>query len=46
MGEIETPRLILRQWQASDYEPFIAMNMDSEVMRYFPATKPASKPWR
>lgn len=39
MGEIETPRLILRQWQASDYEPFIAMNMDSEVMRYFPATQ-------
>jgi len=34
---IHTSRLILRQWQESDFEPYIAMNMDSEVMRYFPA---------
>ncbi|MBC3766600.1 GNAT family N-acetyltransferase [Neptunicella marina] len=33
---IETQRLILRQWQASDFEPFAAMNQDDEVMRYFP----------
>lgn len=32
-----TPRLILRQWCESDFEPYIAMNMDPEVMRYFPA---------
>ena len=34
---IHTPRLILRQWQESDHEQYIAMNMDPEVMRYFPA---------
>lgn len=33
---IETPRLVLRQWQPSDYEPFAQMSQDSEVMRYFP----------
>lgn len=33
----ETPRLILRQWQEADLEPWIAMNQDPEVMRYFPA---------
>ncbi len=33
---IETRRLILRQWQKSDIEPFIQLNQDVEVMRYFP----------
>lgn len=37
MTPIHTPRLILRQWQQSNYEPYIAMNMDAAVMRYFPA---------
>ncbi|MEM9216411.1 MAG: GNAT family N-acetyltransferase [Cyanobacteria bacterium P01_F01_bin.150] len=32
----ETKRLVLRQWQSSDYEPFVALNADPEVMRYFP----------
>ncbi|MCS6318349.1 MAG: GNAT family N-acetyltransferase [Nitrospira sp.] len=32
-----TPRLLLRQWQQSDLEPFAAMNSDADVMRYFPA---------
>ncbi|MGK0704649.1 GNAT family N-acetyltransferase [Yokenella regensburgei] len=35
---IETPRLILRQWQGSDLEPFAGLNADPEVMKYFPAT--------
>jgi len=35
--KIETPRLILRQWQDSDTAPFIQMCVDNEVMRYFPA---------
>lgn len=35
---IETPRLILRQWQESDIEPFIQLNQNEEVMRYFPNT--------
>jgi RimJ/RimL family protein N-acetyltransferase len=35
--ELFTPRLKLRQWRDSDYEPFAALNADEEVMRYFPA---------
>jgi len=35
--ELETLRLILRQWRTSDAEPFAAMNADPEVMRHFPA---------
>jgi RimJ/RimL family protein N-acetyltransferase len=35
---IETERLILRNWRASDLEPWVAMNADPEVMRYFPST--------
>lgn len=34
---IETERLILRQWQISDLEPFAEMNADPDVMCYFPA---------
>lgn len=33
---METARLVIRQWKASDYEPFAQMNQDCEVMRYFP----------
>jgi RimJ/RimL family protein N-acetyltransferase len=29
--------VLLRQWRDSDLEPFVAMNADPEVMRYFPA---------
>lgn len=32
---LQTPRLILRQWQDSDAAPFIQMCADPEVMRYF-----------
>lgn len=35
---LETPRLILRQWNESDFEPFYKMNADSKVMEYFPKT--------
>ncbi len=34
---VETPRLILRNWLPSDYEPYIAMNQDPEVMEFFPS---------
>ena len=34
---IETERLNLRQWRSSDHEPYIAMNLDKEVMEFFPA---------
>lgn len=35
---LETQRLILRDWQQSDREPFARLNADPEVMQYFPAT--------
>jgi RimJ/RimL family protein N-acetyltransferase len=34
---IETPRLILRQWQEDDHEPYIVLNKDPEVMEFFPS---------
>lgn len=34
---IETHRLILRQWEESDYEPFVQLNMDKDVMEFFPS---------
>lgn len=37
--EFDTERLRLRQWRASDREPFAAMNADAEVMRFFPSTQ-------
>jgi 3-dehydroquinate dehydratase / shikimate dehydrogenase len=33
--EIETERLILRQWRASDFEPFAKMNKDPRVREFF-----------
>jgi ribosomal-protein-alanine N-acetyltransferase len=35
---IDTARLGLRAWTDEDVQPFIEMNKDPEVMRYFPAT--------
>lgn len=32
---LETPRLILRDWQDDDLPPFTEMNGDAEVMEYF-----------
>jgi RimJ/RimL family protein N-acetyltransferase len=34
---LETERLILRNWQAADLEPFAAINADPRVMEFFPA---------
>ena len=34
--EVETERLMLRQWRKSDYEPLAAMNADPRVMEFFP----------
>lgn len=36
MKNYETDRLILRPLQDSDIEPFVEMNSDAEVMKYFP----------
>jgi RimJ/RimL family protein N-acetyltransferase len=40
---VTTPRLILRQWQDSDADPFAAMNADPQVMEFFPATMTREK---
>jgi RimJ/RimL family protein N-acetyltransferase len=36
--ELETERLVLRQWRPADREPFAALNADPRVMEFFPAT--------
>jgi RimJ/RimL family protein N-acetyltransferase len=36
--QLETSRLILRQWKPSDLKPFAHLNADPEVMLYFPST--------
>ena len=36
INTIETERLYLRQWRASDFAPFAEMNANPEVMAYFP----------
>jgi RimJ/RimL family protein N-acetyltransferase len=38
LSELRTERLVLRQWRASDREPFAELNADPETMRCFPAT--------
>ncbi|MCZ2720664.1 GNAT family N-acetyltransferase [Marinomonas sp. 15G1-11] len=35
---LETERLLLRQWQGKDLEPFAEMTADSLVMEHFPST--------
>ena len=35
---IQTKRLLLRQWQPSDFPLFAELCADSEVMKYFPST--------
>lgn len=36
---IRTDRLVLRQWQQEDLEPFARLNADPKVMEYFPGLK-------
>ena len=36
--ELETQRLLLRQWKAEDRVPFAALNADPVVMTYFPTS--------
>ena len=38
MTEIETERLLLRQWREGDLEAYARICADPEVMRYLPAT--------
>ncbi|MGW9437015.1 GNAT family N-acetyltransferase [Streptomyces sp. NPDC055607] len=34
---LRTPRLVLRQWNSSDRDPFAEMNADPEVMEFLPS---------
>ena len=36
--ELQTERLLLREWKESDWPPFAQLNASPDVMRYFPAT--------
>ncbi|NJM97437.1 MAG: GNAT family N-acetyltransferase [Phormidesmis sp. RL_2_1] len=36
--QLETPRLLLRQWQETDKAPLAQLNADERVMAHFPAT--------
>ncbi len=38
MKTLHTDRLILREWCASDHEPFARMNADPRVMEFLPST--------
>ncbi len=35
--DLETERLVLREWEDGDMEPFYQMSSDPIVMKYFPA---------
>ena len=35
--QLETARVVLRQWRSEDYAEFASMNADPDVMRYFPS---------
>ncbi|HVN44170.1 MAG TPA: GNAT family N-acetyltransferase [Steroidobacteraceae bacterium] len=38
MTVLSTPRLLLRQWRASDHEPFARLNSDPAVMEFMSST--------
>lgn len=38
LNQLQTPRLLLRHWEDTDIEPFVALNQDIEVMEFFPST--------
>jgi ribosomal-protein-alanine N-acetyltransferase len=40
---IESERVLLREWQSSDLEPWIALNLDPDNLRYFPRTYTAQE---
>ncbi len=46
MRELETERLILRQWRAEDLEPFAAYYGDPETARYVGGVATRDQAWR
>lgn len=43
MIQLETERLILRDWRGHDIEPFCNLNADARVMKYFPSIPTADE---
>jgi RimJ/RimL family protein N-acetyltransferase len=43
---VETPRLLLREWRDSDFEPHAAMCADPEVMRFLGGTLDRAESWK
>ena len=41
--ELESPRVLLRDWIESDLDPWIALNLDPENLRFFPRTYSAEE---
>ena len=46
MPRLETPRLLLREWRETDFEPHAAMCADPEVMRHLGGTLDRAESWR
>jgi RimJ/RimL family protein N-acetyltransferase len=43
---LETARLVLRAWQATDFEAHAAMSADAQVMRYIGGVLDRARSWR
>ncbi len=46
MVELETQRLLLRQWQEKDFEPYAAYYADEETAKYVGGTCNREQAWR
>jgi Acetyltransferases, including N-acetylases of ribosomal proteins len=44
--ELETERLLLRQWKETDFPAFASMCADPETMRYFPSALSEEESWK
>jgi RimJ/RimL family protein N-acetyltransferase len=44
--ELETPRLLLRQWREADFEAFAAYYADPELAKYIGGQAPREGAWR
>ena len=46
MSELETDRLLLRQFREADLDAYAAMTADPDVMHFFPSTLTRAQAWR